>query len=219
MTQPTDSQVEDKRGLLDQWERFAKAASDEKRWMNDRLTWLFASQAVFFGAYVFVLEHSQDSGNGKLTSIVLSNFLPVMIWIGFFSAFLTLVGVIAAGIMHWNWTSRLNGLAMEIHGTYSNFYGPEKPLITFGSPPYWPAGTSSVIPSLLAMTFLVPWIYVAALWSKMDAFSKGGIALSFLIFVLVVSGTLICVAGCCRTKYPTKWISWSKSSYAHDETS
>lgn len=136
-----------KRARLKTWERFNSAASAEKEWMNTRLNWLFTSQTILIAALAFIVK---DTGTqSRETMEFLKN---VISWTGLFVSFFVLIGVLAAGVMHWKWTSKLNKLAKKLK---SNGIG-----VSFGSKPHLPARTSSVIPSLLALVFVAVWLAI-----------------------------------------------------------
>ncbi len=133
--------------LLKIWDRFVQAATSEKGWMHDRLMWMFTPQGVLFAAFVLTLQDRF----GTNTETV--EFMRVMIpTVGLVISVVVFLGVVAAGVMHWKWTSRLNDLANQINTTSKN--------VTFGSEPHWPARSSSILPSIISMVFVVAWTAV-----------------------------------------------------------
>ena len=142
------------------WRRFNEAAAEEKRWMGNRLTWMFTPQAILIGAYVLILRFGNGNGAEHLTD--LSSLIFVILFVGLVMSLLGLAGLVAAGRMHWKWTTRLNRLAREIDGDLGPDGYVEKAIVTFGGHPHWPARSSSIIPSVLALTFVVAWGYLLA---------------------------------------------------------
>lgn len=133
--------------LLKIWDRFVEAATSEKGWMHDRLMWMFTPQGVLLAAFVLTLQDKF----GANTEIV--EFMRLMIpTVGLIVSVVVFLGVVAAGVMHWMWTSRLNDLAKQINNTSK--------IVTFGSEPHWPARSSSILPSIISMVFVVAWTLV-----------------------------------------------------------
>ena len=129
--------------LIEIWERYNHSSAEEKRWMNERLNWLYIPQSVLLTGYGFFRQY----GNGDAEFL-----LSTIAWVGLLLSFFVLTGVVAAGRMHWKWTSILNCLACRI-----NRY---EVIVSFGQKPHWPARSSSVIPALVVLTFLVAWCAV-----------------------------------------------------------
>ena len=151
------------------WRRFNEAAAEEKRWMGNRLTWMFTPQVILIGAYVLILRFSNSIGDELSQQSAshlddLSPLLFVILLVGLVMSLLGLAGLIAAGRMHWKWTTRLNRLAREINGDLEPDGYVEKAIVSFGSHPHWPARSSSIIPSLLALAFVVAWGCLLANW-------------------------------------------------------
>lgn len=132
---------------IKRWERFAEAGNKEKEWMHVRLSWLFVPQGIFFGALAWIIKLSTDAGESEHPELLLLK--AVVICAGFLLSFATFFGTIAAGTMHYKWTSTINTLAKNINSTVEQ--------VPFGSGPYWPARSSSLIPSFIALVFVVSW--------------------------------------------------------------
>lgn len=140
-----------KKDRLEAWKRFNKAATAEKSWMDRRLRWLFIPQAILITAYGYLIVRDCSPNSELLSTLI--------VWVGFYLALLAFFGVLAGGRMHWKWTTRLNRLASVLND--------QDPLVPFGSKPHWPARTSSVIPSLLAILFILSW-GVLLVWNTIN---------------------------------------------------
>ena len=152
MSDETKGSIE-REELLKTWERFNKAAQAEKRWMDQRLKWMFVPQSILIAAYGVIHGYPGKPIDGDLALIL----APTISWIGLIMALLAVMGALAAGVMHWKWTTRLNELAVQIKCKSKVTDLEPKEMVPFGTKPYWPAGTSSIIPSLIASTFLFGW--------------------------------------------------------------
>jgi len=134
--------------LLKIWDRFVDAATSEKGWMHDRLMWMFTPQGILFAAFILTLQNRFGE------NIEIVNFMRLMIpLVGLLISISVFLGVVAAGVMHWKWTSRLNDLAKEINAD-------EPIIVTFGSAPHLPARSSSILPSIIALVFVAAWAAV-----------------------------------------------------------
>jgi hypothetical protein len=195
--------------LLAQWERFSKASGKEKQWMNERFNWLVLSQAFLFTMLTFAVNPQQGQpAQTKITGTIAlpggPKTLPVdlmlqpsqsaghlaidtqavlllAIGLGLLVSTLVAIGLIAAGRMHWVWTSELNRLALRLRQRS----GGSEPFVPFGTPPHWPARTSSMIAPTLALSFTVIWGIL--LYFTWDQLPPGGPA-------LVVGGVIAVVA-------------------------
>lgn len=175
--------------LLNTWERFNEAAQAEKRWMDQRLKWMFVPQSILISAYGVIHGYP---GN-PIDKNFASKLTPAISWIGLIMALLAFIGVLAAGRMHWKWTTRLNQLAVQMK-CKSKAKGEE--ILPFGTEPYWPAGTSSIIPSMIASTFLFGWAILILHRTKLVVCMVKYIdcvffALTCLMMVLLVIGFAI----------------------------
>ena len=136
---------DERKKLITQWQLFCDAAAAEKSWMHERLSWLFTPQGVLFAA--FILTQRDDYTDSKEIISYLQAVIPSL---GVIISTSVLVGVSAAGVMHFKWTTKLNELA-DIINTNGG-------AVTFGSHPHWPARTSSFIPFVLASVFVIAWV-------------------------------------------------------------
>jgi hypothetical protein len=136
------------------WKRFKEASTSEKGWMHERLSWLFTPQVILFSAFALIYD-SRFEAAVELKKI-LKLIIPAM---GIGTSVVVLIGTCAAAVMHWKWTSRLNDIAKEINGE-ENFKAKGKIIVSFGTPPYWPARTSSILPCILPALFIIAWFVV-----------------------------------------------------------
>jgi len=149
--------------LLKRWERFRDASQYENQRMHDRFNWLMISQPVLFTALAFaVKEHLDCSLQGSGLTEECKRLGPVFekvefltICLGLMISLLALVGLTAAGTMHWQWTSSLNALASKLNDDKEN-----EPTVPFGRKPHWPARTTSLIAPIIALTFVFAWLYL-----------------------------------------------------------
>ena len=184
---------------LEQWKRSRDAAQYENQRMHDRFNWLMISQPVLFTALAFSLKEHRDcsSQNPGLTesalnaaknecerlSSILDKVELLTIGLGLTISSLVLVGLVAAGRKHWQWTSRLNKLASELNASDNS-----DPIVTFGSEPYWPARTTSLIAPALAFAFTGAWLYLTRTLPDQDIrLCILGTDAMMLLFVLSVS--------------------------------
>ena len=137
---------------LERWERFQEAAGLEKSWMSERLNWMLVPQGVLFGALAWIVKLSNDPGStpdiiGQLTTLaaMVSTLGATLALIGF-------VGALAAGRMHFLWTTEINKIAAKLIEN-----DPSHPLVTFGMKPHWPARSSTVMPVFVAGAFFATW--------------------------------------------------------------
>ncbi len=130
---------------IKRWERYADAANKEKDWMHSRLNWLFVPQGVLFAALAFIIEQYHDSRVDDLLWL-----RAIVTCAGFLIALSSFIGTCAAGRMHYLWTSLSNTLAEDLNK--------DKPVVSFGMKPHWPARSSSVLPSFIAFVFVIAWI-------------------------------------------------------------
>jgi hypothetical protein len=135
---------------LKRWKRYAEAQRLEKEWMNERLSWLFTPQTILFAALAFIY------GKDTLSTSVTDALRTVIPLAGLTISVIVMIGVGAAGVMHWQWTSKLKEIANLINKDAPEYEVP------FGSPPYAPARISSIVPVALSLVFIVAWAYV--LW-------------------------------------------------------
>jgi hypothetical protein len=159
-----DSQQRHKEDI-ERWKRFIEAAHGEKEWMNYRLTWLLISQPLLFGALGWILKRDcKDCESQFVDSIDVNDpirlFITLVCSVGFITSTAGLVGAAAAGRMHYQWTSVVNRLAQNLNE--------KEPTVPFGMSPHWPARSSSLMPSVIALTFVITWISIAtSLWEYM----------------------------------------------------
>lgn len=146
--------------LLERWERFRDASQYENQRMHDRFNWLMISQPVLFTALAFVAKEHIDcssQGSGRTECTRLSSVLYQAEWLtaglGLTISLLALVGLAAAGTMHWQWTKHLNALARKLNANKEN-----DPTVPFGLAPHWPARTTSWIAPIIASTFVFAWL-------------------------------------------------------------
>lgn len=152
------------------WRRFHRAAAAEKEWMHQRLGWLFAAQAFLFAAYGLILQQ----GIGKCTaesSPAACAQLAVIEWlvprVALALNVLGLLGTAAAARMHWRWTTSLNDAVTDLQNPG---------VLTFGTKPYWPARTSSLIPPLISFIFCSAWLGIIFYKDGWPALTVGVIA-------------------------------------------
>ena len=156
---------EKKEPPIETWKRFNEAAAEEKRWMSNRLTWVFTPQTILIGAYVLVLRFgngSREGASGEACSEIsqLCDLALVILLVGLATSILGFLGLFAAGRMHWKWTTRLNCLAEEIDRDVRSGDYRKSARVPFGSCPHWPARSSSIIPPLMALIFVLAWGYI-----------------------------------------------------------
>lgn len=201
--------MSDQDDLLARWKRFADASHKEKQWMHERFNWLVLSQAFLFAMLTFASNAQQgQAAQTKITgSIALPSSLKVSpislvlqpwqsaghlvidihvvllltIGLGLLISSLVAIGLVAAGRMHWIWTSELNRLSLLLQRRS----GSATPLVPFGTEPHWPARTSSVIAPTLAISFIVIWgILLFYLWNQLPV---GGPAVVISVAVTAVA--------------------------------
>ena len=104
-------------------------------------------------------------------------------------ALLALAGLVAAGRMHWRWITKLNSLADDINGQSETEV--EHWNVPFGTRPRWLARTSSVIPAVLALAFVVGWLVL--LFDPPSGFTvrRTMVDCVFLVFVGLSSLTVL----------------------------
>jgi hypothetical protein len=137
MDPQTDAIEEDDKYL---WNEMLKASMYEKKWMHERLTWLFTPQGFLFTAFGVVLTK-------------LSPQEPLFMWIEVAIAILGLAtscvvfgSVFSAAFMHRKWTKGMIEIALKYPGKF-----------TFGSKPYWPAVVARWAPVLMPPFFGFAW--------------------------------------------------------------
>lgn len=158
--------------LLKQWERFSDASHHEKQWMHERFNWLMVSQPILFTALAFAVKERKFNCDVQAPDLkgaqfqaavdecarqgaILNEVLVAVILLGFVISSLVFIGLVAAGRMHWVWTSNLNKLAARL-----SIDGAGDPICTFGIKPHWPARTSSLIAPTVSAVFAVLWGYL-----------------------------------------------------------
>lgn len=141
--------------------------------MRERFNWLMVTQPVLFTAMAFAVKERNFDCNVQPPSLaadqrtaainacvgqnkILDEVLMLVIGLGLVISSLVLISLIAAGRMHWVWTSNLNSLASKLHAGAAQ----RSPIATFGLKPHWPARTSSLIGPTLAAVFVVIWLYL-----------------------------------------------------------
>jgi hypothetical protein len=131
------------------WKRFAEAAHMEKDWMHTRLSWLFTPNGVLLTALVLSLQKDRIP---KEYYDLVELLQKVIALSGFAISLIVLMGVAAACIMHFRWTSRCNQLSDIINSQVEQ--------VPFGLKPRFPARSSSVLPFLLALVFVAAWSWI-----------------------------------------------------------
>lgn len=185
--------------LIERWQRFNQASSDEKRWMHERFNWLAVSQPLLFTALVYLVKASpQDSiiPANEVDEVTLG-----VIGVGIVTSTMASIGLAAAGRMHWRWTTNIIALAHKLNKAARD------PVVPFGLGPDWPARTSSVIAPALAISMAFAWIAVAwhlkGLTYMLKAASPTGVLFILVLFCTAFLGPM-CVRIVQRTKPETE---------------
>lgn len=127
------------------WEDLLKAASAEKKWINERLAWLFTPQAVLFAVVGITLTNNSDP-----SLVLLLRKLRICIAIvGAVIAFVVFLCVLAAARMHQKWTHEMQEIAEQIPNN-----------VTFGNHPHWPSTLARWAPILIPLLFLGAWLWL-----------------------------------------------------------
>lgn len=173
---------------LKRWKRFQQAAHLEKSWMNERLNWMFVPQGVLFGALAWIVKLLIEA-SGKPDMIEKLTYLAAMVsTLGAVLALIGFVGAVAAGRMHFLWTTELNKIADTLKKNTKNH-----PIITFGLKPHWPARTTTVMPVVVTVAFFFTWAMF--IYKYFDTETKLIIAVFLLVMsslVLIVVKFIIC---------------------------
>ena len=140
---------------LRRWKRLKEAAFAEKKWMHERLGWLFAPQGILFAAYGLTLDNKRAACPPDRLLNALRNGIS---FLGIGCSLVVFLVVVAAAWMHGKWTSEMCSIVRE---------NPTAGL-TFGSPPPWPAHLARLAPLLLPLFFGIAWVYI--LWVQKHLF-------------------------------------------------
>lgn len=127
------------------WEDLLKAASAEKKWINDRLAWFFTPQAVLFAAVGITLTKNCDP---SLLPLLCKLRICISI-VGGIIAFVVFLCVLAAAWMHRKWTILMQEIAEDF---------PDG--VTFGNHPHWPSTLARWAPIFIPLLFFAAWIWL-----------------------------------------------------------
>lgn len=171
----------EKKQLIETWKLFEQAAHGEKSWMNDRISWLLIPQGVLFATLAWLMKKDPNCSTSDIENelVILVPLLGGLLSVAGF------IGVLAAGCMHFIWTTKLNKIAKEL-----NTGGEE--IVPFGSKPHWPARSSSVIPSFIALMFTGVWIWLFLVLDTLNTKTIMLIGISFVILLIVFISVITC---------------------------
>jgi len=133
-------------------ERYANlrdAAILEKRWIHERLSWLFTPQAFLFAILGFSYSEKIQSEFSKIILIIRYS-IPVC---GFVISFLVFLGVLSACRMHKFWTEGMREAAES-----KNLK--KRGILTFGTGPIWPAYLARGISLGFPLTVGLAWMAI-----------------------------------------------------------
>ncbi len=117
-------------------------------------------------------EHPNTPGVNELLLVVPS--------IGLLISLAGLIGVLAAGRMHYIWTTQLNLLAGRLNKDDLN--------VSFGIKPHWPARSSCIIPIFIAFLFCVAWLFIIIKLRPYEAsYILLGVAISILLLLVIIN--------------------------------
>lgn len=143
----TAGSVED---ILEEYSRAFEASVLEKKWMHERLSWLFTPQSFLFTA--LGISYSDKAGS-------YSDLLKVIHWVipavGMIISILVLLAVWAACVRHEEWTGRMARLAKAYESLTQT-------QLTFGTGPNWPASLARWVSPGFPLVFLIAWTVLLA---------------------------------------------------------
>ena len=183
---------------MNAWKRYEDASHKEKDWMHQRLGWLFATQGFLFAGFVAVLRFISETKESDTENQDLINLEFVIPIFGIIVSLAGFIGTFAAARMHWIWTSQLNKIVNQTLHPRS---------LTFGTPPYYPARTSSIIPPLLSLSFILVWVILAT-----NILSKGFSVyslISSLIALLFILVPILILEVFERRKFNDRFSDWT----------
>lgn len=165
-SQPETTPEAPRERWLKRWETFSEAAGQEKKWMHERLNWVLLSQPILFTALGFLLNvQSKCDGTqtGRLATLCAQAGLAThgVSFLGLAISSFALIGLAAAGRMHWKWTSAVNEISKIVNDLdFVRSDSVHHSIVSFGNYPHWPARTSSLVAPTICGCFLFLWIII-----------------------------------------------------------
>jgi len=127
------------------------ASFREKSWANERLGWLFTSQAIMIAAYG--LSYQNTLSPTPVALIFLRITIPI---VGILISLSVAIAVICAAYMHHVWTERLRSAANR-YNELMKFPDNEGPL-AFGTTNSWPAIWARIAMAAIPIFFICGWV-------------------------------------------------------------
>ncbi|MCW8915282.1 MAG: HAD family hydrolase [Magnetovibrio sp.] len=154
---------------LERWKRFQEAAHGEKSWINDRMSWMLVAQGFLFAALAWIMNPQKGSDPDQL-----KNIAAIISMLGASIALIGFGGALAAGRMHYLWTTKLNKIAIALPNE-----------VTFGLKPHWPARTTSVLPAVAALAFFFTWVGVVCVIPDINKQMFWGVIVASTFIVVI----------------------------------
>lgn len=128
----------------ERWKDLLKAAFAEKKWINERLAWLFTPQAVLFATVGITLTNTDPSLAQSLRNLRICISI-----VGAVIALVVFLCVLAAATMHQKWTHEMQEIAEQIPND-----------VTFGDRPHWPSTLARWAPIVIPLLFFGAWVWL-----------------------------------------------------------